>query len=115
MARYSCPMTWPGQCTAYGIAVRERDSGHKKVIRMDGVGFWLACTLWPAYEIIEHNALMESVMAGILHVRNLDGELIAALKRRASRHGRSTEAEHAELLRQALAADADPDFDKPSA
>jgi len=82
---------------------------------MDGVGFGLACTLRLAYEIIEHNALMESVMAGILHVRNLDGELIAALKRRASRHGRSTEAEHREILRQALAADADPDFDKLAA
>src|SRR5260221_641265 len=32
-------------------------------------------------------------MAGSLHVRNLDDELIARLKRRAVRHGRSAEAE----------------------
>jgi plasmid stability protein len=30
-------------------------------------------------------------MPGSLHVRNLDDELIARLKRRAARHGRSTE------------------------
>jgi plasmid stability protein len=54
-------------------------------------------------------------MAGNLHVRNLDDELIAQLKRRAARHGRSTEAEHREILRQALATDADPDFEKLAA
>ena len=54
-------------------------------------------------------------MAGNLHVRNLDDQLIARLKRRAARHGRSTEAEHREILRQALAADADPDFEKLAA
>jgi antitoxin FitA len=37
-----------------------------------------------------------------LHVRNLDPELIGRLKRRAARHGRSAEAEHREILRQAL-------------
>jgi plasmid stability protein len=47
-------------------------------------------------------------MAGSLHVRNLDEELIARLKRRAARHGRSTEAEHREILRQALAQEEDP-------
>jgi len=46
-------------------------------------------------------------MAGNLHVRNLDDDLIARLKRRAARHGRSTEAEHREILRQALAASFD--------
>lgn len=50
-------------------------------------------------------------MAGNLHVRNLDDELITRLKRRAARHGRSTEAEHREILRQALAADTEPDFE----
>jgi plasmid stability protein len=50
-------------------------------------------------------------MAGNLHVRNLDDELIARLKRRAARHGRSTEAEHREILRQALAAEAEPSFE----
>ena len=54
-------------------------------------------------------------MAGNLHVRNLDDQLIAQLKRRAARHGRSTEAEHREILRQALAADADLDFEKLAA
>jgi plasmid stability protein len=33
------------------------------------------------------------------------------LKRRAARHGRSTEAEHREILRQALATDVEPSFD----
>jgi plasmid stability protein len=51
-------------------------------------------------------------MAGNLHVRNLDDELIARLKRRAARHGRSTEAEHREILRLALAAEDDTSFDK---
>jgi plasmid stability protein len=50
-------------------------------------------------------------MAGNLHVRNLDDDLIARLKRRAARHGRSTEAEHREILRQALAAETEPSFD----
>lgn len=50
-------------------------------------------------------------MARNLHVRNLDDDLVARLKRRAARHGRSTEAEHREILRQALAADIEPSFD----
>ena len=50
-------------------------------------------------------------MPGNLHVRNLDDDLIARLKRRAARHGRSTEAEHREILRQALAAEIEPSFD----
>ena len=66
-------------------------------------------------EIIVPNDLKEPVMAGNLHVRNLDDALIVQLKRRAARHGRSTEAEHREILRQALAADADPDFEKLAA
>lgn len=37
-----------------------------------------------------------------LIVRNLDEELVARLKRRAAEHGRSAEAEHREILRQAL-------------
>jgi antitoxin FitA len=49
-------------------------------------------------------------MAGNLHVRNLADDLIARLKRRAVRHGRSTEAEHREILRQALAAEVEPSF-----
>lgn len=50
-------------------------------------------------------------MAGSLHVRNLDDELIAKLKIRAARHGRSAEAEHREILRQALEAEVEPSFD----
>jgi plasmid stability protein len=62
-------------------------------------------------EIIAANDLTEPRMAGNLHVRNLDDDLVARLKRRAARHGRSTEAEHREILRQALAGDVEPSFD----
>lgn len=54
-------------------------------------------------------------MAGNLRVRNLDDELIARLKRRAARHGRSAEAEHREILRQALTNEAQPSFDQLAA
>jgi plasmid stability protein len=40
-----------------------------------------------------------------LIVRNVDDGLVRALKRRASRHGRSAEAEHREILRAALRGD----------
>jgi plasmid stability protein len=50
-------------------------------------------------------------MSRSLSVRNLDEDLIARLKRRAARHGRSAEAEHREILRQALAGEAEPGFD----
>jgi len=39
-----------------------------------------------------------------LIVRNLDPALVDALKKRAAEHGRSTEAEHREILRDALRA-----------
>lgn len=54
-------------------------------------------------------------MPGNLHVRNLDDDLIARLKRRAARHGRSAEAEHREILRQVLATEAEPSFDRLAA
>ena len=54
-------------------------------------------------------------MPGNLHVPNLDDELVAHLKRRAARHGRSTEAEHREILRQALANDEEPSFERLAA
>lgn len=54
-------------------------------------------------------------MSGNLDVRNLDDELIARLKRRAARHGRSAEAEHQEILRQALANEEELSFDKLAA
>jgi plasmid stability protein len=37
-----------------------------------------------------------------LIVRNLEEEVVRALKVRAARHGRSAEAEHREILRHAL-------------
>ena len=54
-------------------------------------------------------------MSGNLHVRNLEDDLITRLKRRAARHGRSTEAEHREILRQALSAEVEPAFDELAA
>lgn len=41
-----------------------------------------------------------------LTVRKMDEHLILLLKQRAARHGRSAEAEHREILRQALLEDA---------
>ena len=40
-----------------------------------------------------------------LHVRNVDDEIVARLKERAAKHGRSAEAEHRALLRDALEVD----------
>jgi antitoxin FitA len=48
---------------------------------------------------------------GSLSVRNLDDDLIARLKRRAARHGRSAEAEVRDILRRILSAEAEIDFD----
>ena len=50
-------------------------------------------------------------MPGNLHVRNLDDDLIKKLKLRAARHGRSAEAEHREILRQALSSESEPSFE----
>lgn len=41
-------------------------------------------------------------MPGQLIVRNLEDELVEALRKRAKRHGRSAEAEHRLILRAAL-------------
>lgn len=54
-------------------------------------------------------------MAGNLHVRNLEDGIVARLKRRAARHGRSAEAEHREILRQALAQEDEPGFEELAA
>lgn len=54
-------------------------------------------------------------MPGNLHVRNLEDDIILRLKRRAARHGRPVEAEHREILRQALASEVEPAFDELSA
>lgn len=40
-----------------------------------------------------------------LIVRNIEEEVVRALKRRAARQGRSAEAEHREILREVLGAD----------
>lgn len=50
-------------------------------------------------------------MPAQLHVRNVDDDIVTRLKRRAARHGRSVEAEHREILRQALTSEVEPDFD----
>lgn len=50
-------------------------------------------------------------MPGSLQVRNLDDDLIERLKRQAARHGRSIEAEHREILRQALSDEIIPSFE----
>jgi antitoxin FitA len=68
-------------------------------------------TAFEKFEIIDINGLTENRMTGNLHVRNLDDDLIARLKRRAARHGRSTEAEHREILRLALAGDIETSFE----
>ena len=49
-------------------------------------------------------------MARNLLVRNLEEDLVVRLKRRAVRNGRSTEAEHRAILRQALSAEVEPSF-----
>ncbi len=49
-------------------------------------------------------------MPSALHVRNIDDDLVVRLRRRAARHGRSVEAEHREILRQALSAEVEPAF-----
>lgn len=49
-------------------------------------------------------------MSRNLQVRNLDDGLVRRLKRRAARNGRSAEAEHREILRQALSAEVEPSF-----
>lgn len=54
-------------------------------------------------------------MPANLHVRNLDDALVARLKRRAAKHGRSAEAEHREILKQALSNDNDTSFDELAA
>ncbi len=45
-----------------------------------------------------------------LTVRNVSAELVQSLKQRAAEHGRSAEAEHREILREALREGAD-DFE----
>ena len=61
-----------------------------------------------------HNVIIDSMrveMPRSLSVRNLDEDLVARLKIRAARHGRSAEAEHREILRQALEKETEVSFD----
>jgi plasmid stability protein len=46
-----------------------------------------------------------------LSVRNLEDDILARLKRRAARHGRSAEAEARDILAQALSTEAEQGFD----
>jgi antitoxin FitA len=59
----------------------------------------------------------EQMNSGRFAKRNLDraSSMIAKLKRRAARHGRSTEAQLREILRQALAREDEPSFDQLAA
>lgn len=50
-------------------------------------------------------------MGRSLSIRNLDDDLVARLKRRAARHGRSAEAEVRDILRQVLSGEAEVGFD----
>jgi plasmid stability protein len=52
----------------------------------------------------------EAMPMASLSVRNLDNDLLARLKRRAARHGRSAEAEVREILRHTLSGEAETDF-----
>jgi plasmid stability protein len=62
------------------------------------------------YAIIAGVDGIEVAMAS-LSVRNLDEDLLARLRRRAARHGRSAEAEVRDILRRTLSSEADIDFD----
>jgi plasmid stability protein len=46
-----------------------------------------------------------------LSVRNVDDDLLARLRRRAARHGRSAEAEVRDILRQILSGEAELGFE----
>ena len=50
-----------------------------------------------------------------LHVRNIPDEIVRKLKLRAARHGRSTEAEHREILRQAVSTEQADSFEELAA
>ena len=50
-----------------------------------------------------------------LHVRNIPDDIVRKLKIRAARNGRSAEAEHREILRQAIAGESEESFDEIAA
>jgi antitoxin FitA len=55
----------------------------------------------PSIALNGPGAIIDGIMAQLL-VRNLDDELVQALRVRARSHGRSAEAEHREILRAAM-------------
>ena len=69
----------------------------------------------PENDLIESTEINAFTMPSNLHVRNLEDEVVARLKRRAARNGRSTEAEHREILRQVLRPDTEPTFEEQAA
>ena len=69
----------------------------------------------PESDLIESTLTSEIAMPSNLHVRNLEDEVVARLKRRAARNGRSAEAEHREILRQALRSEIEPSFEEQAA
>jgi antitoxin FitA len=69
----------------------------------------LLAEVYASIDGIEGN-LREDAMAN-LSVRNLEDDLLARLKRRAARHGRSAEAEVRDILRRTLSGEAESDFD----
>jgi len=50
-----------------------------------------------------------------LHVRNVDDAVVAKLKERAARNGRSAEAEHREILKRSLEAENELSWDELAA
>ena len=58
---------------------------------------------------------MRRVMPADLYISNLADDLLERLERRAARHGRSVEAEHREILQQALSFEPATDFDSLAA
>jgi plasmid stability protein len=52
------------------------------------------------------DAVLSLIAMAQLIVRNLPDQVVASLKRRAAEHNRSAEAEHREILRQALLGEA---------
>ena len=64
-------------------------------------------TMLSNISIIEGEELARNLL-----VRNLEEDLIFRLKRRAVRNGRSAEAEHRAILRQALSAEVEPSFEE---
>lgn len=59
---------------------------------------------YPLYVCIDSIRSRKEAVA-TLTVRNLDDDVVRALRIRAAEHGRSAEAEHREILRQTLTGD----------